>query len=272
MAKAKRQAAENLKLVDMVVELLDARIPKSSTNPDFQRMFHSKIRLVVFNKNDHADPAKLRHWTAHYTAQGVSVLPMNALNQQDIKRVRDTIFQIADQKRTEIYERKRIHKTIRAMVVGIPNVGKSTFINSLAGAGKAKTGDRPGVTKGPQMVRVTPYFELLDTPGLLWPNLEDEITGLHLAYTGAIREEILDLEEVANAFLEEMAALYPDLLQKRYSLETLPGTGPEITEAVAKSRGWLRSGGMIDTARAARQILDEYQAGLIGRTTLELPN
>lgn len=271
MAKAKRQASENLKIVDMVVELLDARIPKSSTNPDFQRIFQNKIRVIVFNKNDYADPAKLRHWVDHYTAQGVAVQPMNALNRQDIKRVKDAIFQIADQKRAEIYARKRIHKTIRAMVVGIPNVGKSTFINSLAGAGKAKTEDRPGVTKGPQMVRVTPYFELLDTPGLLWPNLEEEITGLHLAYTGAIREEILDIEEVANAFLVEMAANYPDLVKKRYNLEALPDTGPEILEAIAKSRGWLRSGGNIDSARAARQILDEYQAGLIGRTTLELP-
>jgi ribosome biogenesis GTPase A len=271
MAKAKRLINENLKLVDMVIELLDARIPRTSTNPDFQKMFQNKIRIVILNKSDYADAQKTAVWQKFYEEQGVKVIVMNALNRQDIKQARRALFAIADEKRKEIKERKGINKTIRGMVAGIPNVGKSTFINSFAGSGKAKTGDRPGVTKAKQWVRVTPFFELLDTPGLLWPRLDDKHTGLHLAYTGAIKEEILDLEEVAHHFLEEIASLYPQFLRERYSLEDLNKKGFELLEAVSVNRSWLKSGGVPDTQRGAKQILDEFQSGQLGRITLELP-
>jgi len=271
MAKAKRLINENLKLVDMVIELLDARIPGTSTNPDFQNMFQNKIRIVILNKSDYADLQKTSLWQSFYEDQGIKTITLNALDRQNIQQVKRVIFDIADQKRKEIKKRKGINKTIRGMVVGIPNVGKSTFINSFAGAGKAKTGDKPGVTKANQWVRVTPFFELLDTPGLLWPRLDEESTGLHLAYTGSIKEEILDLEEVAHHFLEEMASMYPQFLKERYSLEDLNKKGFELLEAASVNRGWLKSGGAPDTQRGAKQILDEFQSGRLGRITLELP-
>jgi ribosome biogenesis GTPase A len=271
MAKAKRLINENLKLVDMVIELLDARIPASSTNPDFQSMFQNKIRIAVLNKSDFADPEKTKLWMNTYENQGVKTLSINSLDKQDIQRVKKAVFELADQKRQEIKQRKGINKTIRAMVVGIPNVGKSTLINRFSGTTKAKTGDRPGVTKAKQWVKVTTYFELLDTPGLLWPKLEEERTGLHLAYTGSIKEEIIDLEEISYKFLEEMVQLYPQLLINRYRLDSLEKKGHELLADIAVNRGWLQSGGTPDLRRASKQVLDEYQSGSLGRATLELP-
>ena len=271
MVKAKRLINENLKLVDMVIELLDARIPASSTNPDFQSMFQSKIRVAVLNKSDYADPEKIGIWMKYYENQGEKTLTINSLDKQDVKRLQKTVFELADRKRREIKQRKGINKTVRAMVVGIPNVGKSTLINRFSGTAKTKTGDRPGVTQTKQWVKVTPYFELLDAPGLLWPKLEQERTGLHLAYTGSIKEEIMDLEEIAYRFLEEMAELYPRFLMDRYRLEDLKKKGHELLKDIAESRGWLQPGGIPDLRRGAKQVLDEYQSGVLGRTTLELP-
>ncbi|HCS75283.1 MAG TPA: ribosome biogenesis GTPase YlqF [Clostridiales bacterium] len=271
MAKAKRMMNENLKLVDMVIELLDARIPNSSTNPEFQGMYHSKIRVVVLNKSDYADAEKTKLWKNYYKNQSITVAAINSLNKKDIQQLKKTLFSIADEKQKEIKQRKGINKTIRAMVVGIPNVGKSTLINAISDSAKAKTGDRPGVTKAKQWVKINPYFELLDTPGLLWPKLGDEKTGLHLAYTGSIREEIMDMEEIAVRFLEEMTQLYPQLLTSRYRLENLDKRAYELLADIALNRGWLQTGGIPDISRAARQVLDEYQSGIIGRTTLELP-
>lgn len=271
MARAKKLISENLKLVDMVIELVDARIPQSSTNPDFQELFQNKIRVVLLNKNDYADPFKTAEWLEHFKSQDVTALPINALNKDDINKVKRTLFDLAEKKRSEIKARKGINKTIRAMVVGIPNVGKSTLINSISRSAKARTGNKPGVTKAKQWVKVSPFFEMLDTPGLLWPRLDDERTGLHLSYTGSIKEEILDIEEIAHYFVEEMTALYPNLLKERYQVDILDKKGYEILEDISIKRGWLKSGGIADTGRGAKQILDEYQTGKIGRTTLELP-
>jgi len=271
MAKAKRLISENLKLVDMVIELLDARIPLSSTNPEFQTMFQNKIRVVILTKCDFADPAKTEIWKKYYEDQGIAVFSINSLNRQDVQNTKKALFALADKKQKEIKQRKGINKTIRAMVVGIPNVGKSTLINGISGTSKAKTGDRPGVTKAKQWVRVTPYFELLDTPGLLWPKLEEESIGLHLAYTGSVKEEIVELEEVAFRFLEEMSQLYPQYLKERYSLDSLDKPGHELLKDIAVNRGWLQAGGVPDLQRGAKQVLDEYQSGVLGRTTLEIP-
>lgn len=271
MAKAKRLINENLKLVDMVIELLDARIPNSSTNPDFHSLYQNKIRVVVLNKSDYADPEKTKLWKNYYENQDITVLTINSLNKKDIQQLKKALFALADEKQREIKQRRGINKTIRAMVVGIPNVGKSTLINAISGSSKAKTGDRPGVTKSKQWVKVTSYFELLDTPGLLWPKLDDEKTGLHLAYTGSIKEEIMHLDEIVFRFLEEMAKLYPKQLTERYKIEDMDKKGHELLADIAVNRGWLQSGGVPDLSRAAKQVLDEYQAGTIGRTTLELP-
>lgn len=271
MAKAKRIIKEDLKLVDMVIELLDARIPASSTNPDFQSLYQNKIRVVVLNKADYADPDKTDYWDQYYKELNIPVLIINALNKGDIKNLKKVLFSLADEKRMEIKQRRGINKTIRAMVIGIPNVGKSTLINSISGSAKAKTGDRPGVTRIKQWVRVTPFFELLDTPGLLWPKLEEERTGLHLAYTGSIKEEIIHLEEVAFRFLEEVKEIYPELLKERFQLKNLNKKPYELLEDIAVNRGWLKTGGAPDIQRAAKQILNEYQSGAMGRTTFELP-
>ena len=185
--------------------------------------------------------------------------------------MKKVLFSLADEKQKQIKERKGINKTIRAMVVGIPNVGKSTLVNSISYASKAKTGDRPGVTRVKQWVKVTPFFELLDTPGLLWPKLGEQEIGLHLAYTGSIKEEIIQPEEVVFCFLEELAEEYPILLKERFQLENLDKKGHALLEDIAVKRGWLQPGGIPDMHRAAKQILNEYQSGAIGRTTLELP-
>ncbi|NLC42797.1 MAG: ribosome biogenesis GTPase YlqF [Clostridiales bacterium] len=271
MAKAKRLINENLKLVDMVIELLDARIPNSSTNPDFQSLYQNKIRVVVLNKSDYADADKTKLWKDYYEKQDITVLTINSLNKKDIQKLKKSLFALADEKQKEIKQRKGINKTIRTMVVGIPNVGKSTLINAISGSAKTKTGDRPGVTKTKQWVKVSPYFELLDTPGLLWPKLDDKNTGLHLAYTGSIKEEIMDLDEIVFRFLEEMSLLYPRHLTERYRIQDLDKKGHEILTDISVNRGWLQSGGVPDLTRAAKQVLDEYQAGTLGRTTLELP-
>lgn len=271
MARAKRIIKENLRLVDMVIELLDARIPASSTNPDFQTLFQNKIRVIVLNKSDYADPHKTETWKDNYEKQGIPVLPINSLNQKDIRQAKKVLYDLADKKQKEIKQRRGINKTIRAMVAGIPNVGKSTFINSISGRLKAKTGDRPGVTRDKQWVKISPFFELLDTPGLLWPKLSEEHIGLHLAYTGSIKEEIMQQEEIAFRFLEEIAKLYPRHLMDRYHLKELNKRGYEILQDISINRGWLGPGGMPDLTRAAKQVLDEFQSGLLGRITLELP-
>jgi ribosome biogenesis GTPase A len=271
MARAKRIIKENLRLVDMVIELLDARIPASSTNPDFQTLFQNKIRVIVLNKSDYADPDKTETWKDNYEKQGIPVLPINSLNQKDIRQAKKVLYDLADKKQKEIKQRRGINKTIRAMVAGIPNVGKSTFINSISGRLKAKTGDRPGVTRDKQWVKISPFFELLDTPGLLWPKLSEEHIGLHLAYTGSIKEEIMQQEEIAFRFLEEIAKLYPRHLMDRYQLKELNKRGYEILQDISINRGWLGPGGMPDLTRAAKQVLDEFQSGLLGRITLELP-
>lgn len=268
MAKARRMLVENLKLIDVVVELVDARAPRATRNPDFDDLFSAKQRVILLNKSDLASPAETKAWVEHYRAEGISAIEFVATNSAKRKAAVELIENAVSEKVKRMRE-KGVVKVIRAMVVGIPNVGKSTFINRIAGASRAQVGDKPGVTKGKQWVKISPYLELMDTPGLLWPKLEDEGLARHLAFIGSIKDDIMDVERLAGALLAELAVLCPAELAARYK-QIEPGmSGEELLLAVSRSRGFLLSGGEADTERAARIVLDEYRAGKIARVTLD---
>lgn len=267
MAKAKRMLQENLKLVDIVVEILDARAPLASRNPDFESLFRTKGRIVLLNKADLADPETNKQWVAHFERNGIRAACIASTGNAG-KRAALSLMEQSARKKTERMLEKGIRKTVRVMVVGIPNVGKSTFINRIAGEARAKTGDRPGVTKGKQWVKAGEYLELMDSPGLLWPKLEDEEKAKHLAYLGSVNDEILDIEALAEGLLNELLTLYPAAVQERYPKI---GEGETRLEGVARSRGFLLRGGLTDTERAARIVLDEFRGGKLGKITLERP-
>ena len=268
MAKARRMLIENLKLIDVVVELVDARAPRATRNPDFDDLFSAKRRVILLNKSDLASPAATKAWVEHYRENGISAIDFVATNSAKRKAAVELIENAASEKVKRMRE-KGVAKVVRAMVVGIPNVGKSTFINRIAGASRAQVGDKPGVTKGKQWVKISPYLELMDTPGLLWPKLEDEHLARHLAFIGSIKDDIMDVERLAGAVLAELAVLCPDELSARYKLAQSGMSGEELLVAVSRSRSFLLSGGEADTERAARIVLDEYRAGKIARVTLD---
>jgi len=272
MAKAKKLIQENLKLVDMVVEIRDARIPLSSANPDFEELMAGKIRVVALNKADLAEPSATEAWIKWFEINGINAMSINSLDLKNSEKMKGFILRIAEKKAKETLDKKGIHRTIRGMVIGIPNVGKSTFINSIAGSKKAKTGNKPGITKGKQWIKISNYMNLLDTPGLLWPKIHDQNVALHLAYTKTIKEEILDPEEIAHYFLEEMKILYPNAISKRYGVEVSDeDKGYEILESICLKKGWIKSGAIPDIVRGARHVLDDFQMGRLGRITLEWP-
>lgn len=270
MAKAKRMLEENLKLIDVVIELCDARAPQSTRNPDFDRLFAGKSRVLLLNKSDLADPATNKRWIGYYKQQGIEADGVTA-SAQNARSTTIRLIEKATAERVRRYEEKGVQKTIRVLIAGIPNVGKSTLINRIAGEKRAQTGDKPGVTKGKQWVKITPHLELLDSPGLLWPKLGDETIGRHLAFLGSINDEILNIEELAGTLLAELRELAPAALFERY--KKLDAETPEIAllETVAKSRGFILKGGVYDTERAARIVLDEFRAGKIARVSLEQP-
>ena len=270
MAKAKRMLEENLKLIDVVIELVDARAPQSTRNPDFDRLFQGKARVLLLNKSDLADPATNKRWIGYYKRQGIEAAEVT-VSAQNAKAQTIRLIEKATADRVRRFEEKGAKKTIRALIAGIPNVGKSTLINRIAGEKRAQTGDRPGVTKGKQWVKITPHLELLDSPGLLWPKLGDDTLARHLAFLGSINDEILNLEELAEHLLSTLRTLAPDALFERY--KKLSADTPEgaLLEGVAKSRGFIQKGGIYDTERAARIVLDEYRAGKIARVSLEQP-
>lgn len=272
MAKAKRLISENLKLVDIILEIRDARIPISSANPDLEDLFSGKMRIVFLNKRDMADPFSTQRWVEWFDGHNIQAIPVNSLSSVEAGHARNAILKAAEGYRKNILERKGIRKTVRGMVVGIPNVGKSAFINGVAQGKKAKTGNRPGITKGKQWIRVNPYMELLDTPGLLWPKLEDQGMALNLAYTRTIKEEILDTEEIAHYFLEKAKEDFPQIIIDRYEIPHVQGKGYEILQNICTSKGWIQSGGVPDTSRGARHVLDDFQGGRLGQITLELPS
>ncbi len=270
MAKAKRMLIENLALIDVVVELIDARAPRATRNPDFEGLFSGKKRVVLLNKSDLASPAATKAWIEHYRGEGLSAMDFVSTSGAKRKAAIEAIERAAAEKVAHMRE-KGVMKTVRAMVVGIPNVGKSTFINRIAGESRAKVGDKPGVTRGKQWVKIGPYLELMDTPGLLWPKLEDPECAKHLAYIGSINDEIMDAEQLAGELLFDLNALFPADVAARYKA-IKPGMAPqELLKAVCVSRGFILSGGALDTERAARVALDEFRAGKIAKATLELP-
>lgn len=271
MAKARRMLEENLKLIDVVVELVDARAPLATRNPDFDALFSQKSRVILLNKSDLASAEQTKKWIEYYKAQNINAIAFVYTSSAKRKAAVSLIETAAADKVAKMKE-KGVIKTVRAMVVGIPNVGKSTFINRIAGETKAKVGDKPGVTKGKQWVKVSPYLELMDTPGLLWPKLENEALAKHLAYIGSINDDIMDAERLAADMLCELMAICPDALKERYKKIEDGMAAHELLEAVARSRGFILQGGVMDTERAARIVLDEFRAGRIAKITLESPD
>lgn len=272
MTKTRRQMENDVKLVDLVAEVVDARIPVSSRNPDIDAMVGDRTRLIIFNRADQADPAMTAHWMAWFKVKGYGVLETDAKSGKGVGQFSTAARNLLEDKLAAWKAKGQVGRPIRAMVVGVPNVGKSTFINKVARRKSAKAADRPGVTRGKQWVSVDTGLELLDTPGILWPKFEDETTGLHLAFTGAVKDEVTDMEGLACALLELLRDRYPKALEERYKLMDIDGRqGWELLELGARKRGMLVSGGEADTERMAKVLLDEFRSGKLGRFTLEVP-
>lgn len=268
MAKAKRMLQDNLRVIDVVVELVDARAPESSRNPDFDGLFRSKARVILLNKSDLADPQETKRWMQYYRARGFLAGEVVS-TANNAKKTAVSLITRAAAPRVEAMKEKGIQKVVRCMVVGIPNVGKSTLINRVAGMNRAEVGDRPGVTKAKQWVKITPYLELMDTPGLLWPKLENQDRARHLAFLGSIRDEIMDTEALARELLVRLNAVCPEALRARYKKITAESAADGLLNDVAFSRGFLFRGGEPDTERAAHIVLDEFRGGKIARVTLD---
>ncbi|MCZ8512443.1 ribosome biogenesis GTPase YlqF [Paenibacillus filicis] len=277
MTRARRQIQDKLKLIDLAIELLDARIPLSSRNPMIDEILQNKPRLVLLNKSDLADPELTRQWVAYFAGQGLQALPIDAVNGNPVKDIMARSRELMSSK-IEAQIRKGMNpRAIRALIVGIPNVGKSTLINRMAGRKIALTGDKPGVTKGQQWIKVGTEMELLDTPGILWPKFEDQQVGLRLAATGAIKEEILHVEDIAFFAMRYLAGHYKEAVKERFGVSEVPDDPSdtdaivELMEAVGRKRGALMSGGRVDLEKASLTILRELRAGKLGRITLETP-
>ena len=270
MTKAKRAMEEDIKLIDVVIELVDARVPFSSKNPDIDQLARNKSRIILLNKNDMADEEKTKEWVRYYEEKGFFTALVNSKSGKGVKNVQNVIMKACKEKIERDRKRGIINRPIRAMVVGIPNVGKSTFINSFAGKACTKTGNRPGVTKGKQWIRLNKNVELLDTPGILWPKFEDQKVGLRLAFIGSIRDEILNSEELSLELIDFLEDNYPDMLQSFYHTEWGKGTDhAEILGAVAKKRGCIKTGEELDYEKAAKLLLDDFRNGRMGQVTLE---
>lgn len=268
MTKAKRQMQEDIRLIDLIIELVDARVPLSSRNPDIDEIGKNKARLILLNKADLADESQNEAWKKYFQEKGIFVAKIDSRSGAGMKAIQNTI-QEACREKTERDRRRGIkNRPIRAMVVGIPNVGKSTFINTFAGKACAKTGNRPGVTKGKQWIRLNRGVELLDTPGILWPKFEDQEVGMKLAYVGSIKDDILNMEELSLSLIDYLRQYYPGFLEERYQIET-EGKAVEVLEAIAKVRGCLKKGEELDYAKASGILFDDFRSGKIGRITLE---
>ena len=272
MAKTRRLIGESLSLVDLVIELTDARIPQSSRNPELDKWLSDKPRIIILNKSDCADENITKQWVEYYKKKGIRAVMADCKSGKGVAG----IIPAVKAELTELLERRAAKgiagKPIRVMVVGIPNVGKSSLINKLAGSKRAKVEDRPGVTRGRQWVKISNELELLDMPGVLWPKFEDQTVGEHLAFTGAVKDDVIDIELLAMRLLQLLNRDYPQLLQERYKVEAAEDTEAyELLTMVGRKRGMLISGGEVNTERAAITVLDEYRSGKLGRISLEKP-
>jgi ribosome biogenesis GTPase A len=272
MKKTKELIQENLKLIDVVIELLDARIPTSSKNPQIDELIKGKQRIVVFNKFDLADPEILESWKKHYKNRGIKAIEINCLTGEGVNRLVHEIKVTAQPVIDRMKARGMKERNIRVMIVGIPNVGKSSLINKLAGKKAAQIGNKPGVTRGKQWIRIKKGLEMFDTPGILWPKIEDQEVGMNLAYVGSIRDEILDIEEIALSLVEFLIEKYPERLKTRYKIEFSDETPIEVMDKIAQKRGFILKGNMFDYHKASNIILDEFRNGKIGKISLEWPN
>lgn len=270
MTKAKRQMLEDIKLIDLVIELVDARIPLSSRNPDIDELGKNKYRLILMNKSDLADKKATDKWSDYFKKKGFFVVSLDARTKNSMKSITDIVMEACKEKIERDRKRGIKNRPVRAMVVGIPNVGKSTFINSYAGKACAKTGNKPGVTKGKQWIRLNKNIELLDTPGILWPKFEDQMVGLRLALIGSIKDEILNIDELAVELIKILKESYPGTLKERYEVNEESEITDNIFE-IAKNRKCLQKGGEVDYSKACALLIDDFRSGKLGRITLELP-
>ena len=270
MTKAKRAMKEDIKLIDLVIELVDARVPLGSRNPDIDELAKGKGRIVLLNKADLADDGCTERWIAWFKEQGIHALRINARSGMGMKQIQPLVQEACKEKIERDRKRGIKNRPVRAMVVGIPNVGKSTFINSYAGKACAKTGNKPGVTKGKQWIRLNKNVELLDTPGILWPKFEDQRVGLYLALIGAIKDEILNIDELSLELIKILLSDYPSVLHERYGVEE-DAEPPVILGQIAENRKCISKGNELDYSKAAALLIDEFRSGKLGQITLERP-
>ena len=271
MTKAKRAMKEDVKLVDLVIELVDARAPLASRNPDIDSLAAGKGRVILLNKADLASEKANAVWITYFESQGFQVMKIDARAKATLKQLNALIQEACKEKIERDRRRGILNRPVRAMVVGIPNVGKSPFINRFAGKAAAKTGNKPGVTKGNQWIRLNKQVELLDTPGILWPKFEDQRVGLLLAFLGSINDEILEKDELASELADYLRNITPGLLKERYGIEEDGKKPYELLDEIAAARACLTKGGVNDLTKAARLLLDEFRGGKLGRITLEMP-
>lgn len=270
MTKAKRMMQEDIKLIDLVIELLDARIPISSRNPDIDVLAANKARIVLLNKSDLADERITNEWVEYFNNKGLLVVKLDSRSKNGMKQVQNAIMEACKAKIERDRKRGIINRPVRAMVAGIPNVGKSTFINSFAGKACAKTGNKPGVTKGKQWIRLNKNVELLDTPGILWPKFDDEKVGTDLAFIGSVNDQILNLSELAYELVEFLNKEYPDAVSSRYTIEDVKDIN-DVFEKIAISKSCLKKGGEPDVDKAVSMVIDDFRSGKLGRITIERP-
>ena len=271
MTKAKRQMQEDIKLVDLVIELVDARIPLASRNPDIDELGKNKYRLILLNKADLADERQNQQWAAWFREKGFFAVELDARKKNAMKTIQSTILEACREKIERDRRRGIKNRPVRAMVAGIPNVGKSTFINTFAGKACAKTGNKPGVTKGKQWIRLNKNVELLDTPGILWPKFEDQAVGMRLAMIGSMNDDLLNIDELSLELISYLKQYYPGALAERYQVSEDHERPVEILEEIAGNRNCIKAGGELDYSKAAALVIDEFRSGTIGRITLEWP-
>lgn len=272
MKKTKESIKKNLSLVDIVYEVIDSRIPISSQNPDVDNILEEKPRLIIINKSDLANGDSNRKWQEYFKQKGIASVLVDCINNKGLEDVVNMSYKLTEVKRKALMEKGIKNRPIRAMIIGIPNVGKSTLINSLSKRKGAKVGNRPGVTKANQWIKIKGDLELLDTPGILWPKFEDEEIGLNLAFTGAIKDELLDIETLAMKLVDKLNSISPKFIEKRYNISINSKKAYNIILEIGEKRGCVVKGGEIDFSKASNIILDEFRKGVIGRITLELPS